>query len=121
VRGLYRGLSASYLGVTESTLQWVLYEQMKIRLARREERLVARGGEAGWWDETVRWGGKVGAAGGAKFVAALITYPHEVCCPYTLLRDSFSLSPSFDIRTLELTSHRSYAPASAKPPWNPDT
>ena len=24
IRGLYRGLSASYLGVTESTLQWVL-------------------------------------------------------------------------------------------------
>ena len=38
IRGLYRGLSASYLGVTESTLQWVLYEQMKMRLAKEEER-----------------------------------------------------------------------------------
>lgn len=28
VRGLYKGLSASYLGVSESTLQWVLYEQV---------------------------------------------------------------------------------------------
>ncbi|KAF2804497.1 mitochondrial carrier [Mytilinidion resinicola] len=78
IRGLYRGLSASYLGVTESTLQWVLYEQMKLRLARREERVQARGGLPTWWDETVQWTGKLGAAGSAKFVAALITYPHEV-------------------------------------------
>ena len=38
IRGLYRGLSASYLGVTESTLQWILYSQMKMRLARQRER-----------------------------------------------------------------------------------
>lgn len=31
IRGLYRGLSASYLGVSESTLQWVLYEQVGAR------------------------------------------------------------------------------------------
>ena len=29
IRGLYKGLSASYLGVSESTIQWVLYEQFK--------------------------------------------------------------------------------------------
>lgn len=78
VRGLYRGLSASYLGVTESTLQWVLYEQMKLRLSRREQRLLASGREPGVWDQTVSWTGKLCAAGSAKFVAALITYPHEV-------------------------------------------
>jgi solute carrier family 25 protein 33/36 len=26
IRGLYRGLSASYLGVSEGVIQWVLYE-----------------------------------------------------------------------------------------------
>lgn len=78
IRGLYRGLSASYLGVTESTLQWVLYEQMKKRLANREARLLASGHQPTTWDETVAWSGKLGAAGGAKFVAALATYPHEV-------------------------------------------
>lgn len=26
MRGLYRGLSASYLGVSEGVIQWVLYE-----------------------------------------------------------------------------------------------
>lgn len=29
VRGFYKGLSASYLGVTEGTIQWVLYERLK--------------------------------------------------------------------------------------------
>jgi len=78
VRGLYRGLSASYLGVTESTLQWVLYEQMKIGLANREERIANSGRPPTTWDQTVMLTGKISAAGLAKFVAALITYPHEV-------------------------------------------
>jgi solute carrier family 25 protein 33/36 len=26
IRGLYRGMSASYLGVSEGVIQWVLYE-----------------------------------------------------------------------------------------------
>ena len=78
IRGLYRGLSASYLGVTESTLQWVLYEQMKLYLRRREEWVVASGRDPTLWDQTLNWGGRVGAAGTAKFCAALVTYPHEV-------------------------------------------
>lgn len=78
IRGLYRGLTASYLGVTESTMQWVLYEQMKGSLERREARLLASGKTRTGWDDTVSWLGKLGAAGGAKFIAALATYPHEV-------------------------------------------
>lgn len=78
VRGLYRGLSASYLGVSESTLQWVLYEQMKLYLKNREIQLLSSGRRWTGWDQTVAWGGKVGAAGGAKLFAAIITYPHEV-------------------------------------------
>lgn len=78
IRGLYRGLSASYLGVSESTLQWVLYEQMKMYLARREDRLAASMSPRTKWDDVVAWTGRLGAAGSAKFVAALATYPHEV-------------------------------------------
>lgn len=78
VRGLYRGLTASYLGVSESTLQWVLYEKMKGYLARREEKRIASGREANSWDSFVDWGGKLGAAGSAKLFAAMLTYPHEV-------------------------------------------
>lgn len=78
IRGLYRGLSASYLGVTESTLQWVLYERMKSYIALREERITLSGRARSSWDEAVSWSLRLGAAGSAKFVAALITYPHEV-------------------------------------------
>lgn len=65
IKGFYRGLSASLLGVTEGTIQWSLYEQFKI---------VAKSGredEEGGWRVSA-------AAGSAKLVATMITYPHEV-------------------------------------------
>lgn len=65
-RGLYKGLSASYLGVSEGVIQWTLYEQLK-KVAKKAE-----GGP-------LEWMGMFGAAGGAKTIASLITYPHEVC------------------------------------------
>ena len=68
IRGFYKGLSASYLGVTESTIQWVLYEKLK-RLNTESQ------GKGGF----VEWAGMLGSAGTAKCVASLITYPHEVC------------------------------------------
>ncbi|KAG8834259.1 hypothetical protein FRC17_009268 [Serendipita sp. 399] len=65
VRGFYKGLSASYLGVSEGVIQWTLYEQLK-SFAQRSD------------DSTLKWAGTLGAAGSAKMVASLITYPHEV-------------------------------------------
>ncbi|KAF5379527.1 hypothetical protein D9615_006561 [Tricholomella constricta] len=67
IRGFYKGLSASYLGVTEGTIQWVLYERLKKITATTE----GRGG-------VQEWLGMLGSAGTAKCVASLITYPHEV-------------------------------------------
>ena len=64
VRGFYKGLSASYLGVTEGTIQWVLYERLKMLSTNH-------GG-------VLEWMGMLGSAGTAKCVASLITYPHEV-------------------------------------------
>jgi solute carrier family 25, member 33/36 len=78
LRGLYKGLSASYLGISESALQWILYEQMKIYLAKREALALSTGDKQGFWDVSLAWGGKIGAAGSAKLLAAVITYPHEV-------------------------------------------
>ena len=67
-RGFYKGLSASYLGVTEGTIQWVLYERLKKLSAETQ----GQGGALG------QWAGMLGSAGTAKMVASLITYPHEV-------------------------------------------
>jgi solute carrier family 25 protein 33/36 len=78
IRGLYKGMSASYLGVSESAMHWVLYEQMKKALKRREEKIVLSGRPKTSWDNALDWFGNVGASGSAKFVAALATYPHEV-------------------------------------------
>ncbi|KAF2757292.1 mitochondrial carrier protein-like protein rim2 [Pseudovirgaria hyperparasitica] len=78
IKGLYRGLTASYLGVAESTMQWVLYEQGKLYLEERQERQERSGKARTAWDDTVSWTGQLFVAGGAKFVAALVTYPHEV-------------------------------------------
>ena len=66
-RGFYKGLSASYLGVTEGTIQWVLYERLK----KMAKKLEGRGA-------AMEWLGVLGSAGTAKCVASLITYPHEV-------------------------------------------
>lgn len=70
IRGLYRGLSASYLGVSEGVIQWVVYERLK-RLARPTQP-----GETQSAASFV--GSVVGASAGAKGIASLITYPHEV-------------------------------------------
>ncbi|KAK5071204.1 Pyrimidine nucleotide transporter, mitochondrial [Lithohypha guttulata] len=79
IRGLYRGLTASYLGVTESTMQWVMYERMKLGLARREARRLATPGyQRTLFDDVEEWAGKFSAAAGAKLIAAVVTYPHEV-------------------------------------------
>jgi solute carrier family 25 protein 33/36 len=73
VLSLYKGLSASYLGGIESTLQWVLYEQMKAFISRQSRRADALATQQVW-----EWLARLGAAGAAKFIASLITYPHEV-------------------------------------------
>lgn len=39
---------------------------------------MASGRDPTVWDRAIAWSGKLGAAGSAKFFAALITYPHEV-------------------------------------------
>ncbi|ORY88534.1 mitochondrial carrier domain-containing protein [Lobosporangium transversale] len=82
IRGMYRGLSASYLGVAEGTIQWMIYEQLKKTLAERRKvtslssttgtRFVIGGKDIEEWIDYL------GAAGAAKFVASAMTYPHEV-------------------------------------------
>ncbi len=78
VRGLYKGMTASYLGAAESTLHWLLYEQMKRALERRKARIDALGRGPNAWDHFVEWMGPLGGAGAAKLFASLLTYPHEV-------------------------------------------
>ncbi|TYZ65348.1 hypothetical protein PybrP1_012672 [[Pythium] brassicae (nom. inval.)] len=59
-RAFFRGLSASYWGISESAIQFALYEEVKQYI---EEPTPAK---------------YFVAAGACKFVAAALTYPHEV-------------------------------------------
>ncbi|KAK6199332.1 mitochondrial carrier domain-containing protein [Scheffersomyces amazonensis] len=78
-KGLYKGLSASYLGGIESTLQWVLYEQMRMFIYKRSLELHGTDpNNKSTRDHILEWSARSGAAGAAKFTASLITYPHEV-------------------------------------------
>lgn len=74
IRGLYRGLSASYLGTVETALHLVLYEQLKV--VYRKMLQTTDGSEA----ELSHWISTSGASGSAKFATVLLTYPHEVIC-----------------------------------------
>ncbi|RKP27042.1 mitochondrial carrier [Syncephalis pseudoplumigaleata] len=79
VRGLYRGLSASYLGVTEGALQWVIYERCKRFVRERHgETTGTTAAAVAVSDHKEHWLEMLGAAAVAKLCAALITYPHEV-------------------------------------------
>lgn len=80
IRGLYKGMSASYLGVAEGTIQWVLYERLKrwynslalpSGIDAEDKALYTFSGHG-------RLSSTIGAAGTAKFIASLVTYPHEV-------------------------------------------
>ena len=80
VRGLYKGLSASYLGSVEGILQWLLYEQMKLVIKNRsiEKFGHSNDGQKTTGERIKEWCQRSGSAGLAKFIASIVTYPHEV-------------------------------------------
>ncbi|KAI8337290.1 mitochondrial carrier domain-containing protein [Chlamydoabsidia padenii] len=75
-RGLYKGMSASYLGVAEGTIQWVTYEHLKRKWATPKGLSSSTNTIGG--KSPQEWMGNLGAAAISKFVAACISYPHEV-------------------------------------------
>ena len=77
IRGLYRGLSASFLGAAETTLHLVLYEQMKL-LFPRPDRATDPRQPGGAPEKGENWVGVTVAAAASKFLAAIVAYPHEV-------------------------------------------
>ena len=68
IKGLFRGVTASYLGAAETTLHLVLYEQLKSLLSKRDHGTKREDTGAGI----------SAAAGFSKLIAGLVAYPHEV-------------------------------------------
>jgi solute carrier family 25, member 33/36 len=80
-RGFYRGMTASYMGASETVIQFVIYERLKLLASN-----------AGYlkhdsWDasEVLAY---LGTASAAKLLASSMTYPHEVA--RTRLREELS-------------------------------
>ena len=84
LKSFYKGLSAGYLGVAETAIQFVLYEHFKERLtSRRHPALLPPlpSASLGQHADTSRAADSFDvllASGAAKFSACLIAYPHEV-------------------------------------------
>eukprot|EP01100_Stratorugosa_tubuloviscum_P007730 TRINITY_DN3190_c2_g1_i1.p1 TRINITY_DN3190_c2_g1~~TRINITY_DN3190_c2_g1_i1.p1 ORF type:complete len:317 (-),score=118.30 TRINITY_DN3190_c2_g1_i1:76-1026(-) len=76
IKGFYKGLAASYLGVCESSLQLVLYEELKRTLIKRKIKKL----------KNIQPSNKIELhhfeylvlAGSSKLAASILTYPHEV-------------------------------------------
>lgn len=76
VGGLYRGLSASYLGSIETVIHLVLYERLKVLYGQAF--MDSKKSNDATTSELRKWMSTSGAAGSAKLAAVLFTYPHEV-------------------------------------------
>lgn len=74
--GFYKGITASYWGCTEGAMQFIIYEQLKTRLLKREN---AKRYDQGLPATTeLPKATYFFSAAFAKAFAAVATYPHEV-------------------------------------------
>ncbi len=72
VRGFYRGLSASYFGISETVIHFVIYEHLKKKLRNYHQNSgMENGGHNLFTDFMI-------AAGISKTIASILAYPHEV-------------------------------------------
>jgi hypothetical protein len=88
LRSLYCGLSASYLGIVETVIQFVLYEKMKHSKRERDVQRIMETLSLDYEsachkvDRRERsfsdWAYYLGIASVAKLSAAILAYPHEV-------------------------------------------
>jgi solute carrier family 25, member 33/36 len=76
IAGFYRGLFASYWGCAEGAMQFILYEQLKTRLIKRQNAVRAEQGLPP--TQQLSKATYFCSAGVAKMLAAVLTYPHEV-------------------------------------------
>lgn len=71
IRGFYKGITASYYGISETVIHFVIYEGIKAKL--RERKAYTRvGGEKG----TIDFIEFMGAGAVSKTIATCVAYPH---------------------------------------------
>lgn len=77
-RSFYKGLSAGYLGVIETAIQFVLYEHIKERLTVQRQAALLSLSPPTQPTTSVQSVDVLVASGLAKFSACMIAYPHEL-------------------------------------------
>ncbi|KAK2516748.1 solute carrier family 25 member 33 [Columba guinea] len=99
LRGFYRGITASYAGVSETIIHFVIYEALKQQLRNSHHSLSP---PLTLSPNSHDFFGLMGAAAVSKACASCIAYPHEVI--RTRLREEGSRYRSF-VQTLQLVVH----------------
>ncbi|XP_006013232.1 solute carrier family 25 member 33 isoform X2 [Latimeria chalumnae] len=89
-RGFYRGMTASYAGISETMIHFVIYEALKQRL---KERSYTPPSGSTPKQESLNFLGLMVSAAVSKTCASVIAYPHEVI--RTRLREEGSKYKSF--------------------------
>lgn len=85
IKGFYKGVTASYAGVSETMIQFVIYEHLRGLLLRNHNEDDDKG-KMDFLNFMV-------AGGCAKFIACVIAYPHEVV--RTRLREESAIKRGF--------------------------
>uniref|UniRef100_A0A182MV82 Mitochondrial carrier protein n=1 Tax=Anopheles culicifacies TaxID=139723 RepID=A0A182MV82_9DIPT len=86
VRGFYKGITASYVGISETVIHFVIYEALKKKLLELRQSSPAAKALSAGESSAGREGGKTSrdflefmAAGAtSKTIASVVAYPHEV-------------------------------------------
>lgn len=99
LRGFYRGMTASYAGISETIIHFVIYEALKQHL--REQRYLTPPGKTHVTQDTWDFLGLMVSAGISKTCASCVAYPHEVI--RTRLREEGTKYTSF-LRTVRLVA-----------------
>ncbi|XP_051944514.1 solute carrier family 25 member 36-A [Hippocampus zosterae] len=92
LRGFYKGMSASYAGISETVIHFVIYESIKRKLLQSRTQ-TGMEAEAEYVKDASDFVGMMLAAATSKTCATTIAYPHEVI--RTRLREEGSKYRSF--------------------------
>lgn len=95
LRGFYRGMSASYAGISETVIHFVIYESIKRKLLESKARAIMDEDEESVKDAS-DFVGMMLAAATSKTCATSIAYPHGNPSPPYLL---FSTVNKFNGKT----------------------
>ncbi|XP_037131463.1 solute carrier family 25 member 36-A-like [Syngnathus acus] len=105
LRGFYKGMSASYAGISETVIHFVIYESIKRKLLQSRAQTSMEGEEESVKDAS-DFVGMMLAAATSKTCATTIAYPHEVI--RTRLREEGTKYRSFFQTLLTVPKEEGY-------------